>query len=50
MSLTTRKAGPAAVKFHFGERWPRVQRVLAEFRHMGVHLLDVSPGNISFRE
>ena len=32
----------------FGPRWPTVQRVLAEFRAFGVHLLDVSPGNIAF--
>jgi hypothetical protein len=34
----------------FGERWPTVQRVIAEFRALGIHLLDVSPGNIAFRD
>lgn len=32
----------------FGPRWPTVQRLLSEFRPLGVHLLDVSPGNIAF--
>jgi hypothetical protein len=34
----------------FGPRWPTVQRVIAGFRGTGIHLLDVSPGNIAFRD
>lgn len=34
----------------FGKRWPTVQRVLEEFRSLDIHLLDVSPGNIAFRD
>jgi hypothetical protein len=33
----------------FGDRWPQVQLVLAEFQHLtGLVLLDVNPGNIRF--
>jgi len=28
--------------------WPQVEKVLAAFEEMGIHLLDVSPGNIAF--
>lgn len=35
----------------FGSRWEEVQIVLAFLRgHYGIHLLDVNPGNITFRE
>jgi hypothetical protein len=34
----------------FGARWPIVQEVIAKFAAFGIHLLDVSPGNIAFRE
>ena len=34
----------------FGERWPMVQRVLGEFEGLDIHLLDVSPRNIAFRD
>ncbi len=34
----------------FGARWPVVLRVINEFARFGVHLLDVSPGNIAFRD
>lgn len=34
----------------FGERWPTVQRVLAEFEAPDIYLLDVSLRNIAFRE
>lgn len=33
----------------FEERWAEVQRVLEAFEEMGIYLLDVSPGNISFQ-
>jgi hypothetical protein len=32
----------------FESRWPTVQRIMAEFRRYGIHLLDPSPGNIAF--
>lgn len=32
----------------FGERWPEVERVLAELEELGIHLLDVNPGNLAF--
>lgn len=32
----------------FGGRWPKVQRIMAEFRTHGIFLLDPSPGNIGF--
>lgn len=35
-------------KFEFGDRWPIVRGLLAEFRRHGVHLSDVKPGNICF--
>lgn len=34
----------------FGARWPVVLQVIDAFARFGVHLLDVSPGNIAFRE
>jgi hypothetical protein len=34
----------------FGERWPEVTRVLAALQALGVYLLDINPGNISFPE
>ncbi|QYU70530.1 hypothetical protein J4558_10610 [Leptolyngbya sp. 15MV] len=32
----------------FENRWHSVQRIMAEFRRHGLHLLDPSPGNIAF--
>ena len=32
----------------FGNRWPTVQRILAELRLLGIHQTDVSPGNVGF--
>jgi hypothetical protein len=32
----------------FEARWPDVRRVLDAFEELGIYLLDVSPGNISF--
>lgn len=34
----------------FGDRWPEVQAVLAVLKRYGIHMVDVSPGNISFKE
>lgn len=34
----------------FGERWPEVTRILAALQALGVYLLDINPGNISFLE
>jgi len=34
----------------FGERWPEVTRILAALQALGVCLLDINPGNISFPE
>ncbi len=34
----------------FGERWPVVMRVLAEFEALDIYLLDVSTRNICFRD
>ena len=34
----------------FGERWPEVTRILAALQALGVYLLDINPGNISFPE
>src|SRR2546423_9972736 len=34
----------------FEGRWPEVRRVLDAFEELGVYLLDVSPGNIAFRQ
>lgn len=34
----------------FGEDWPRVRSVLSRFRAIGVHLVDVKPGNITVRD
>jgi len=32
----------------FGERWSRVESIMAVFRGMGIYLSDVKPGNIEF--
>lgn len=32
----------------FGEKWPDVTRVLAALQTLGIHLLDINPGNIAF--
>jgi hypothetical protein len=34
----------------FGQRWPKVQAVLAALEDHGIHMLDVSPSNVAFRE
>lgn len=34
----------------FGPRWPEVQAVLAALEGYGIHMLDVNPGNVAFRE
>ena len=34
----------------FGERWLEVTRILAALQALGVYLLDINPGNISFPE
>ena len=34
----------------FEERWPVVQRVMDAFENLGIYLLDVTPGNIAFRD
>lgn len=34
----------------FGERWTQVKDVLAAIRVYGIHMLDINPGNIAFRE
>lgn len=32
----------------FGEKWPEVLRVMAALQSLGIYLLDINPGNISF--
>ena len=32
----------------FGSNWPKALRIIANFRSLGIHLLDPSPGNIAF--
>lgn len=32
----------------FGMRWPQVQGVLGKLEELGIHMVDVSPGNIAF--
>lgn len=34
----------------FGSRWPVVQAVLGELESMDIHMVDVSPSNIAFRD
>ena len=34
----------------FEWRWPTVEKILAAFEARGIYLLDVSPGNIGFRD
>ncbi|MGA2248407.1 MAG: hypothetical protein ABSH48_25850 [Verrucomicrobiota bacterium] len=34
----------------FGERWPKVQSVLAALEELDIHMIDVSPSNIAFRD
>ena len=34
----------------FGEKWPEVTRVLSVLRALGIYLLDINPGNVSFPE
>ena len=33
----------------FGDRWPEVQLILANFEGRGIYMLDPSPNNIRFR-
>jgi len=40
----------AEKKEQFGDRWTMVQKIMREFRKMGVYLADVKPGNIMFRD
>lgn len=32
----------------FGSRWPEVQAILRELESLGIYMIDVNPGNISF--
>ena len=32
----------------FEDNWPAVEKILDEFRWMGIHIADVNPGNIRF--
>lgn len=32
----------------FDGKWPEVEKILDEFRWMGIHIADVNPGNIRF--
>ena len=32
----------------FESRWPDVQTILSELRRIGIHVVDVNPGNITF--
>lgn len=34
----------------FGERWPMAQAVLAALEELDIHMIDVSPSNIAFRD
>ena len=34
----------------FGDDWSEVRAVIAEFRRMGIHLSDIKPGNIQFKQ
>lgn len=34
----------------FGQRWPKVQEVLAALEELDIHMVDVSPSNIAFRD
>ena len=34
----------------FGEKWPEVTRALGALRGLGIHLLDINPGNIRFAD
>ena len=34
----------------FGPRWPEVQAVLAALESYEIHMLDVNPGNVAFRD
>jgi len=34
----------------FEARWPRVRRLLAALEDLGIHMIDVSPGNVAFPE
>lgn len=32
----------------FGDRWRQVQEILAALEELGIHMLDVNPGNVAF--
>jgi 1,2-phenylacetyl-CoA epoxidase PaaB subunit len=34
----------------FGERWHTVQSVLAALEELDIHMIEVSPSNIAFRD
>ena len=34
----------------FGDHWPQVREILAALEDLGIHMLDVNPGNIAFRD
>ncbi len=37
-------------KEQFGDQWPTVELILAEFEALDIYLLDVAPRNIAFRD
>jgi hypothetical protein len=34
----------------FGDRWSEVERILGELESHGIHLIDVSPSNVAFKD
>lgn len=34
----------------FEDRWPKVRAILRALEDLGIHMIDVSPGNIAFRD
>jgi hypothetical protein len=34
----------------FGNHWPEAERILRELESYGIHVVDVNPGNIAFRD
>jgi len=34
----------------YGDKWPKVQEVVAAFRQLGIHLSDIKRGNIEFAD
>jgi hypothetical protein len=41
-------AWEGAKQEQFEDQWPRVKKMMAEFRRFGIHLADVKPGNVVF--